>query len=158
MNKKQKLLAGIIVFVGLFFVVGVIELKEKVDTERTTLSRDKIIVGRTIVVGDCRFNIEIAETPKVRRKGLSDRNSLCVDCGMFFKFSREGKYGFWMKDMRFPIDLLWLKDEEVVGFEKDFSEKSRRTVFPSKPINQVLELNAGKIDKCKIKIGDYLKK
>lgn len=153
MNKKQKLLTGIIVFIGLFFVIGIIKLKEKFDIGRATLNRDKIIF-----IGDCKFDIEIVKTPDARRKGLSNRNNLCVDCGMFFKFFQEGAYGFWMKDMRFPIDLIWLKNGRVVGFVKNFSEISKKTITPPELINQVLELNAGKIDRCNIKIGDYLKK
>ncbi len=111
-----------------------------------------------LILGNCNFNVEIVDTPELRRKGLSGRKELCDKCGMLFEFAQKGKYGFWMKGMLFPIDLIWLRDDKVVGWKKNFSEKSRETIFPPEPINQVLEINAGKIEKCGIKKGDSLKK
>ena len=42
---------------------------------------------------------------------------------MLFRFSQAEKYSFWMKDMRFPLDIIWIKNREVVHIEKNISEK-----------------------------------
>ena len=123
------------------------------------ISGEKIISAKgnkKIKLGKCQFAVDLAINPQSRQKGLSGRKKLCDKCGMFFEFSQKGGYGFWMKGMLFPIDLIWFQDDKVVGWKKNFSEKSRETIFPPEPINQVLEINAGGIEKCGIKIGDKI--
>ncbi|HFC76877.1 MAG TPA: DUF192 domain-containing protein [Candidatus Moranbacteria bacterium] len=110
----------------------------------------------TLEVGKCKFYIETAMTAKERRKGLSEREKICEHCGMFFQFSKIGRYGFWMKNMLFPIDLVWITNGKVVDLKEHFSENSQETIFSSVPMNQVLEINSGKIKECKIKIGDKI--
>src|SRR6185436_18462817 len=67
-------------------------------------------------IGDNVFSVEIAETPETRAQGLGDRASIGANNGMLFLFDAPGNYGFWMKDMRFSIDIMWIKDNKVVGF------------------------------------------
>src|SRR3989338_662243 len=60
--------------------------------------------------------VELAVTPAQRERGLSGRDRLEPRSGMLFVFEDDGVRGFWMKGMTFPIDIIWIDDERVVGF------------------------------------------
>lgn len=101
------------------------------------------------------MRVDVADTEKLRTLGLSGRNSLCPSCGMLFKFDRPSRYGFWMKDMKFPIDIVWINAEKrIIGVENSASPDSYPTVFyPTEPVLYVLELPAGVVVKRHIDIG-----
>ncbi|MFZ2187518.1 MAG: DUF192 domain-containing protein [Candidatus Moraniibacteriota bacterium] len=88
------------------------------------------------------YRLEIAETDAERAQGLGDRDTLCDNCGMLFIFADPGKYAFWMKDMRFPIDIIWLLGDRVVFVEHAVSPDFAGIVHPTAPADRVLELNA----------------
>lgn len=109
-------------------------------------------------LGECVINLEIASEEEKRRKGLSNRDSMCSNCGMLFLFEKEGDYFFWMKDMRFPIDIIWLRNNEVVYIAQNVSHQSKGVYSAKEKADKVLELNANDVSRCSIKIGDKLKK
>lgn len=107
--------------------------------------------------------VEIAKTDKEREKGLSDRKSLCQDCGMLFIFDQPGNYTFWMKGMNFDVDILWISGDQVVdityGAKAPAKEDSTapKTVYQSRvPADKVLEVNSGWVEKNKIFVGDKI--
>lgn len=110
-----------------------------------------------------KVKVEIADTTAERKKGLSGRKSLEEDHGMLFSF--EGKEltpGFWMKDMLFPLDIIWIKGDEIVKIDKNVAipgkkETTFKLYYPPVSVNYVLEVNAGFSDKNKIKVGDTVK-
>jgi uncharacterized protein len=115
------------------------------------LKKEKPIVN----IGSSTFLVEIADSVTERTLGLSRRNSLPEDSGLLFVFESVGYHGFWMKDMRFPIDIIWIKDDKVVYVLSDVSEDSYPQIFtPGAPANKVLEINAGLVRKLGIKEGD----
>ncbi len=89
--------------------------------------------------------LELADTPEEREQGLSGRTSLEPGYGMLFVFEDEDAYGFWMKDMHIPIDILWLSDTGVIlGIEHSVSPDTYPAVFyPPQPVMLVLEVAAG---------------
>lgn len=95
------------------------------------------------------IHAEIADTDALREQGLSDRSSLPADSGMLFVFDTPGQYGFWMKDMDFPLDMVWINaDKTVAGVTKDLSPSTYPSVFmPPGPISYVLEINAGSAER-----------
>ena len=97
------------------------------------------------IVGDTPVSILLADTPEKRTQGLSGRKSLGADQGMLFVFPEEGIYSFWMKDMRFSIDILWLSSSgEVVHIVESVTPESYPASFtPGKAALYVLELPAG---------------
>lgn len=116
-------------------------------------------------VGQAGLWVEIASTPAKRGQGLSDRKSLCENCGMLFIFDQPGIYPLWMRRMYFDIDILWIRENKVV--EITFGAKvpppeefeTPKTFYQSRiPIDSVLEVNAGWVDKNRIKIGDKVEK
>lgn len=100
------------------------------------------------------FEVETVATKSAKQKGLGGRESICSDCGMLFLFDKPGRYAFWMKDMQFALDILWLSDKKIVFVEKNVSPEFAGTMMPSADADQVLELNAGTVDKFGITAGD----
>ena len=111
-----------------------------------------------IVIGNKIFYSEAVSSADKMQEGLGGRNGLCDSCAMLFEFSQAGRYAFWMKNMRFPLDIIWISDGEIVYLEKNVSEKFSGTMVSPSDANQVLEINAGNIDKFSIKIGDEVNK
>ena len=89
--------------------------------------------------------IEKVETPSRREQGLSGRIDIPEDYGMLFVFPKEGDYGFWMKDMLVPIDIMWLSDTgTIVGIEHTVSPITYpKSFYPPFPVRYVLETRAG---------------
>ena len=66
---------------------------------------------KTIHIGRVPIAVAIADTLEKRTQGLSGRESLSANEGLLFVFSTSGAYGIWMKDMRFPIDIIWISEK-----------------------------------------------
>ncbi len=102
---------------------------------------------------------EVADTRSSRELGLSGRTGLHINEGMLFIFDVPGKYGFWMKDMLFPIDIVWINQNGIiVKGEENLSPSS----YPSTFINDsdasyVLELAAGSIERYGLYLGSKVK-
>ncbi len=108
-----------------------------------------------VFIGEKMYTLEIASTKEARALGLGGRDSLCETCAMLFSFGVPGKYNFWMKGMRFPLDIAWLSsDGEVVHIERHISEKSQEVYRPQIAASLVLEFNAGALDA--VRVGDVL--
>lgn len=117
------------------------------------------VVLQTVRVGDQVVRVSIADTHESRQKGLSGRDGLASDEGMLFVFPEDGMYGFWMKDMRFPIDIVWLSDDwKIVHMAENVSPSTYPQSFTSsEPARYVLELPAGYAALHGIGIGDIVR-
>jgi uncharacterized membrane protein (UPF0127 family) len=105
-----------------------------------------------------KIDLILAKSDNERMKGLSGRNSLGENQGMLFIFDKKDKYPFWMKEMKFPIDIIYLDDDTVVFIVENAPEPKGQadalTIYrPDKNANRVLELNAGKAREFGIKEG-----
>ena len=114
---------------------------------------------RVVYIGGRDVRAMIADTPALREEGLSGHAALAPDEGMLFVFPTDGQYGFWMKDMRFPIDILWLSGRgEILDMRESVSPATYPAVFtPKAPARYVLELPAGFSEAYTVKIGDEVK-
>lgn len=110
--------------------------------------------GVLVRVGNHSFMAETVADESKRELGLGKRQSLCFDCGMLFVFDEPGKYSFWMKDMLFPIDILWISEGRVVHVEKDVQPTFTGILTPPEISDKVLEVNAGAVERNGIKTGD----
>lgn len=114
-----------------------------------------------VFINDTEVLVEIVDTPEAIQKGLSGRPSLDADRGMLFMFSEAKIYKFWMPDMHFPIDIIWISGDRVADIDEnvsnEFDPQNPMFYFPSRPVQTVLELNAGFARKHNIKIGDNVK-
>lgn len=109
----------------------------------------------TVRMGDGVFNATIAKTDSSREQGLSGTSPLRPDQAMIFVFDKDGKWPMWMKDMDYPLDIIWLdKDKEVVYIVKNASPDSYPDVFtPNAPARYVVEVPAGTVDTKAIRTG-----
>ncbi|MFA6273447.1 MAG: DUF192 domain-containing protein [Candidatus Paceibacterota bacterium] len=113
----------------------------------------------SLFIGNTEIFIEIAQTPTELTRGLSGRLTLAENSGLFFVFPYSDKHGIWMKEMNFPIDIIWLDENyKIVAIKTNASPDSYPEVFtPPTPALYVLEVPAGFAQKHKISIGNIAK-
>ncbi len=114
-----------------------------------------------VKIGDAVFTVDLADTIPSRIKGLSGRPILDEDAGMLFLFPVTMPQTFWMKDMKFPIDIIWIRDNRIVGMAigaeppaPGTADADLATYRSPEPVNEVLEINAGLSIKKGLKVGD----
>jgi uncharacterized membrane protein (UPF0127 family) len=110
-----------------------------------------------IDIGDVSLRIEVANTEEERITGLSGRTVLSRKAdGLLFVFEKSNYYGIWMKDMKFPIDIIWIDETyEVVDIDENVLPESFPTVYkPTKPVLYVLETNAHYVKSQGIAVRD----
>lgn len=104
--------------------------------------------------------VEIAKDAAAVQKGLSGRASLSKDRGMLFIFEQPARYRFWMPDMHFPIDIIWIEGGRVVDLDKsvspEFDPLAPRFYSPERPVRYVLETNSGFAESAGIVAGDTI--
>jgi len=111
-----------------------------------------------ILMSNITLTVELAETQAQWSQGLSGRDSMSSNHGMLFIFNHESKWGFWMKDMKFPLDIIWFSSDRKVVYIK-------QNLLPCSPDNcpvftppvdalYVLEVNAGFVETHNISLDD----
>jgi len=110
----------------------------------------------TVAIGDTEIMVGIADSVDKQDKGLSGLNSMPENVGLLFNFAIADNYEFWMKDMKFPLDIFWIDENNVITYiEKNATPESYPNTFASDQNSlNVLETNAGFADKHGINIGD----
>jgi uncharacterized membrane protein (UPF0127 family) len=113
--------------------------------------------GKTIVA-------EVAQTQGSREQGLSGRDGLSDGEGMLFIFDTPGRYAFWMKDMTFAIDIIWIaEDGTIVYSEKNvlpstyFDHTPPQAFMNSASAKYVLEIKANASDAYGLYLGTKVK-
>jgi len=133
----------------IFFVVlivAVVIFAYKFDTQ------SDLYEHREMNIGGKSFDMFVSDTDELREKGLSGFSGLKDNQAMLFIFPEPGLYGFWMKNMLFPIDIMWLdSDFNVVYLEKNVSPDTYpKSFFPVEPAKYVVEFTAGTIEKLRL--------
>lgn len=108
---------------------------------------------REVCVNQKCFKVEIADASEERQIGLMQHDVLQEDNGMWFIFNNEGRHSIWMKNMKFPIDIIWVDSNyNVVDIKRNAEPCTDNCEIysPSKDAKYVLELNVD----SKINIGD----
>jgi hypothetical protein len=128
---------------------------------------DSIIVDKiirhdmTVLMPKGALEVEVADTYASRELGLSGRDKMGDDEGMLFIFEEPGRYGFWMKDMKFPLDMVWINQNGiVVNVERNVtpeSYKEKKTYINQSDASYVLEINAGLAERFGLYIGSKVK-
>lgn len=110
----------------------------------------------TMKVGDATITVELADTPEKQQKGLAGRDSISEERGMLFAMPENSEPIFLMRGMKFPIDIVWIDDSKVVGFEeniqppKNEKEENLPLYRAPAPVDYVLEVQAGFVKKHNI--------
>lgn len=109
------------------------------------------------------INLELADTTEKRTKGLGYRDFLASGSGMLFIHDKTQKYTYWMKGMRFPIDIIWVLDDEIVDIIPSVpppvqgqTDDTLERFAPVTEVNKVLETNAGFVASNNIQKGDKI--
>ena len=99
------------------------------------------------VLGERSFTVALADEPAEQMKGLSGKEKLNKDRGMLFIFEKPDLYSFWMKEMKFPLDIIFIRDGKIVKIYHDVPAPKNDESLPvyqtPLPSDKVLEINAG---------------
>lgn len=117
--------------------------------------------AQLVHVGAGTFIVEVADDTAERAVGLSGRDSLAQGAGMWFAYLDAGQRSFWMRGMRFPIDIVWVNSSmTVVGITENAPVPPPETspgdlpqYSPGIPIMYVLEINTGLAHDLGIEVG-----
>ncbi len=148
--QKHKILISSIVVILFFILLFFIPQKRT-----SSVIKSVSLAGQTI-------NVQVASTSLQQEQGLSGRTGLKENEGLLFVFSKPDTYRFWMKDMLFPIDIIWLDPYDGINFgarvvyiKKDARpELFPETYGPKDSAQYVLEVVSGFSDKNNLKVGD----
>lgn len=141
----------------IIFAVCVVAVAGIVWTYQTYFLMPPTFVGTgTLRINNRTLSVGLAETPDEQTQGLGGRDSLAPNTGMFFVFNSPGFYGIWMKDMKFPIDIIWFDENlRVIRSEERVATSTYPKVFyPQAPARYILETTPGFVDENNIVQGD----
>ena len=115
-----------------------------------------------IKINDATYLLEIADTAQLQQQGLSDRASLPIDHGMLFVFPQKSRQAFWMKDMHFALDMIWIDEDTIVDITENvpapLSPNDKLPIYqPKVAVDKVLEINAGEVKRNRIYVGQVIK-
>ncbi|MGH7195785.1 MAG: DUF192 domain-containing protein [Candidatus Saccharimonadales bacterium] len=113
----------------------------------------------SLKVNDHSYKLIVASSSAQKTKGLGYRRSLPQNQGMLFVFNASARYCFWMKAMRFRLDIIWLNaSKRVVYLKPNLSPATYpKNYCPLQPARYVIELNAGQAAKSDVRLGQTLK-
>jgi len=104
-----------------------------------------------------KLDIEIAETDYDIQTGLMYRDSMRDDRGMLFVFPTMRERFFYMRNTKFPLDLIYLNDKHfIVSFQENAKPFDERQLPSQVPAQYVLEVNAGLAEKWLLEVGDRI--
>lgn len=143
-SKKELAVAALVL---LLIGIGVWLMQAKSSTQTLSELPDRSIIDWQLEGQP--LTVEVVNTPTSITQGLSGRKELATD-GMLFVLPEPIEASFWMKDMYFPIDIIWIADEKVVGIERNVQPPTPGTpteeleLFTApEPVEMVLETNPG---------------
>ncbi len=139
-----QLCAGLFVIVA--FVVGIF-------TTLDIATKDRCVI---VLPSQC-ISLEHVDTPADRELGLSGRVDMPEGKGMLFVFDQPTKACMWMKDMQFPLDMVWLnQDEKIIKIQRAITPETYPESFCANNSLYVIELNSGIADKAGLRVGQQL--
>lgn len=127
--------------------------------ESTNLANKNPLEKKSLKVGEKLLVVEIADSSNELQQGLSKRTALDPDTGMYFNLGEKKVTTFWMKEMMFSIDIIWIDNATIVGIEKNAAMPGMGDIptFTSPvAVTNVLEVNAGFCEENNIQVGDKI--
>ncbi len=142
----------LIILLAIFFIIFLIRFLEGRKNSPNFSYNSHIKIGNT------KLYVEIADTEEKRTLGLGGRKNLPQNAGMLFSFKIPAKYSFWMKDMNFPLDIIWVSEnKKITAISKNISPNTYPSSFsPSEVVKYVVEVNARWAENNKINAGDIV--
>ena len=145
----------ILAIVFLAFIVYMFEVKYFPAVPAEPVAQPNIQANIQYIVP---LKLTVSRTEAERELGLGVRGSLPADEGMIFVFDTPGLYKFWMKDMHFPIDMIWLDQNFKITY---IVPRVATSTFPEEftsdtPSLYVLETSAGYAEANHLSVGEPL--
>ncbi|MGL4501033.1 MAG: DUF192 domain-containing protein [Planktothrix sp.] len=110
-------------------------------------------------IGGELIQLEVAQTPQQQALGLMYRTDLADDRGMLFPFAQPRVVGFWMKNCKIPLDMIFLRDDVVKAIQVNAlpcEQEPCPTYGPDVPVDRVIELRGGRSQELGLKVGDRI--
>ncbi len=147
--------AGAVLIAALIYV----DVPGALSTDMSVPRDSTVAASSTIQLKDRIIRVEIADTPEERERGLSGREGLAEDEGLLFVFEEDRRPAFWMKDMLFAIDILWIsRDGAIVHIEENVGPETYPASFtPRSEARYVVELPAGYAARHDVGLGDIVR-
>lgn len=150
---KKVLLASALL---LIIVAGVVLAQNYLKTNSLLFKKNP-----TVTINGHKFQVAIADSNEEKEIGLSKTESLPQDQGMIFLFEKPGFYSFWMKNMKLPIDIIYINNDQIVTIQNNVqpakNDESPTIYTSTEPSDKVLEINSGLAEKYDLKKGDMVK-
>ena len=149
---------------GLFFLAGIFVWRLSLDplfiSQFMSLRKTSVADTSTLLIHGTKITAVIADTEALRMAGLSGRASLPDGEGLLMKFSADTLPGIWMKDMNFPIDVVWIDSNWTITQVTPLlrPESYPKVFYPDAPVRFVLEIPASFSDIHNIKAGDTIER
>ncbi len=146
-NKTLLFLVSVLIFV---LIVAV--YRGKSQKEQST---------QTTIINKTPIKVTVADTDSERTQGYSNHPPISYNEGMLFIFPFRGNYTFWMKDMLFDLDFIYIRSDHIVDIIENVKAPSNNNgeivyVTSPEPFEKILEVKSGFIKKNKIKVGDRI--
>jgi uncharacterized membrane protein (UPF0127 family) len=110
-----------------------------------------------VTLGRKKYFLYVAQTEPQRVEGLSHVSSLRSDQGMIFTFPLKQQLSFWMKDMKFNLDFVFIEGKTVVDIREDVSPSTYPALITGvKEGDKAIELPAGQIQQSGLQVGDSI--
>lgn len=145
---------------GLLFII----IAASIFIQNYFKTNNTLLFGKnpSIKINNQTFKLSLAKTSQEKEVGLSTTESLPEDQGMLFIFEKPDYYPFWMKNMKFPIDIIYINNDQIVAIHKNLKPPTNPNdaaviYTPQEPASKVLEINAGLSEKYDFKKGDKVK-
>lgn len=148
MTNKTKLK----LFITLVVVAALAILANYIFSEVVTIHGNLI---RHVYIRKIMVKAEVVQTEEKIQLGLGGRDNLPRGRGMLFSMPEDDVQHFWMKGMRFPIDIVWIENGRVIGCEKNIPpDDGQRTFSSPSDAGYVLEVPEGFCDENGVKVND----
>lgn len=144
----------IIIFTALYFATS------KSPNFSLNLSSPKM---SQLQIGNTTINVLVADNDNTRKRGLGGKEAVATNEGMLFVYPNLDKRIFWMKGVKFPLDFIWIRGNQVVdiiknvpGVTKDQKDEDLPRYTSKELVDKALEVAAGFVDSENIHVGDTI--
>ena len=147
---------------GLLTSLGCVSTQMDAQIDATATAPVEEDLRSEVRIGQVSYFVDLAVLPGERQQGLSGRESMAGDTGMLFVFEDERQLNFWMKEMHFPLDIIWIDAQcrlldvaaDVPTPPPNASNDEIPRVWSPGPARYVLEVNAGEAARNGLQQGD----
>ncbi len=151
--------AAILLLIGLSIIFSARRGWSMMRGGRLAVQSEMPMRSAIVTLKDKDLTVEVAETDSDRYQGLSNRDSLCDNCGMLFNFPDSGRRSFVMRNMKFPLDIIFIENGVIKNIAAQLAPEGNepKNIYESmEPVNQVLEVRGGYCETNDIKPGDKI--